>query len=383
MKLAEAFGSPESRVFKLVLVVDLNNSTKMKEENSEAEWLTTYGWFFDEVSAIVEEFGGKLVKYLGDGLMAVFEEDNGADAINAGIRVQEAIADGTEQKRIKCTCSVAVSYGEMVEYETTPGTKDYIGQVVDRAFRLCGAANSKAVFVDAETVSAALMPKVSSRLGKAMSPKRKAQDYSGPEEYINLKGFATRVAYHEILWNSVRYAVSADFVTKQSADRVGVVGSHQGPAGAEGPRAQSQENPWVRGVVSWQEGRDFGFVRTDEEEFYVNSTYMLRDDCVAKDGDTVYFQPLASLAPGKNRRANHVIVLGQTLEGELGKVFAEKGFGFVVVKGHMEGSWVQLFVYLADSAETFAVGQRITFKLGENRQGPTGREPRTVVPGAA
>lgn len=92
--LEDTFRDPKSRTTKTIVAVDLTNSTSMKKEQPEANWLTTYAWFFDMLRETIDQQGnGKIVKYLGDGAMAVFGEDNAVDAINWAIKVQEAIAE--------------------------------------------------------------------------------------------------------------------------------------------------------------------------------------------------------------------------------------------------------------------------------------------------
>src|SRR5438552_3820745 len=66
-RLADTFRSPESRVTKTIVVVDLTNSTSMKEQQPEAAWLTTYGWFFDMLGTTMPKGKGHIIKYLGDG----------------------------------------------------------------------------------------------------------------------------------------------------------------------------------------------------------------------------------------------------------------------------------------------------------------------------
>ena len=47
-KLKDTFDSQDSRSAKTIFVVDITNSTELKLEQSEANWLTTYGlWGWD------------------------------------------------------------------------------------------------------------------------------------------------------------------------------------------------------------------------------------------------------------------------------------------------------------------------------------------------
>ena len=141
------------RVVKVIVAVDLTNSTAMKERVPETAWLATYDWFFTLLGELATKLKGKIVKYMGDGVMAVFDQDAAAEAINWAIRVQEDILEAQEAMRVDCNCAIGISCGEVVEFATPEGAMDYIGTIADKAFRLCSAAMARAIFVDTDTAA--------------------------------------------------------------------------------------------------------------------------------------------------------------------------------------------------------------------------------------
>jgi len=353
-----------------VVAIDLTNSTSMKAEHSEASWLNTYGWFFDQMKNSISDYNGKIVKYLGDGAMAVFSEDHAADAINWAIKVQETFADAQAGNTIdkNCDCSIGISTGIVVEFDVvdgSAGSKDYIGTVVDKAFRLCSAANSKAIFIDKDTSDAAAMTRVFSRLGANTSPKRKVADYLGREEAVSAKGFAQPISYHEIFWGERRYSVSAPFVTTIS----------QLPETSTATAVQSAPTPsqgWMRGFVQTINER-FGFIRSGQEDFWFNSSFLFMKELPVKWNETVWFLP-AEPFPGKQkRRAVDVIAMGATLNGKIEKL-SPQGFGFVLSKTS-NGTPKQIFVFFGD-VSSWQVGDDIVFTIGENRKGLIGLAPK-------
>lgn len=74
-----------ARVRKVFLVADINNSTKMKQVESEQSWVPKTVKFYELVAEHVAEAGGKIVKFVGDGALAVFEQDDATNCINAAI----------------------------------------------------------------------------------------------------------------------------------------------------------------------------------------------------------------------------------------------------------------------------------------------------------
>ncbi len=374
--LGEVFKLPQSRVAKTIVAIDLTNSTRMKAQRPEADWLTTYSWFFDLLSRTIREAGkGQVVKYLGDGAMIVFGEDEAADAINWTIKVQEGILDA-QKGMVDCECSIGIGSGKMVEFQTPEGWTDYIGTVVDRAFRLCSAANSKAIFVDTVTVSAAAMTKVVSRYGCSTDPPRESSDYLGSEQTVAAKGFAQPIRYHEILWSNIGYSVSKDFVSDLSTKQPNPPAYRPTP---ETPReAMRLETDWVRGTVTTFNGT-YGFIRTaSEEDFYFNTEYLFQRTEV-KVGGVTYFQVADALANSKNRRATNVVILGSVLAGKLQRSVSPKGFGFVLCP-NQAGEGRQIFVYFG-TPDPWQTGMEVEFKVTENQKGLSGQDPKPGVSG--
>jgi class 3 adenylate cyclase len=374
--LAQVFQDQQSRVVKVIVAVDLTNSTSMKAQQAEASWLNTYAWFYDQLRTTINKVnGGKIVKYLGDGGMAVFSEDNAADAINWAIIIQETFADAQAANTIDRSfhCSIGIACGGVIEFDvyldTTEVTKDYIGTVVDKAFRLCSAANAKAIFVDTDTSDAAAMNRVVSRLGANTSPKRKVPDYLGREESISaLKGFSHPVNYHEIFWGEARYGVSPPFISKLSTEQI----EETQPSLPPPPKPPTTTQGWMLGYVH-NKNDTFGFIRAGQEDFYFNATSLFRRDLPVEWNAPVWFIPADPLPNAKSRRALDVVGIGAVLDGKIEKV-SPQGFGFALCpnsSGHLK----QLFIYFGD-VSGWSPGMEIEFTIGENKKGPVGLDPK-------
>jgi class 3 adenylate cyclase len=378
--LENAFRLPESRVEKAIVVIDINNSTAMKESNSEAFWLSTFGWFFDLLGKTMLAHNGKgqIVKYLGDGLMAVFDSSYVADAVNWAIQVQEAIIDANVNRTISCTCSIGISYGRVVEFDSEEGRKDYIGSGVDRAFRLCSAANAKAIFVDTHTCDAAQLNNVSSRVGAVCDPPRTVDGYKGEQQKVSLKGFAHVVDYYEIRWASDVFGVSKSFVTDASQPelRAPEVKADERTSIVQPVRSASE---WVRGSVTKYTGQ-FGFIRSrSDQDFYFSSEYLFMPVQNINLGDVAYFIPAEPLKNAPNSRAYHVVILGMKLKGHLIRPVSDQGFGFVLCKTHL-GEVRQIFVFFGSNK--YPAGTVVEFQTSENKRGLSGANPEMLEPAA-
>ena len=205
MKLQETFSSPESRVPRAVMFIDLANSTEMKESHTEATWLTTLGWFYDLIATKVgSEYGGNIIKYTGDGAMIIFDTDHVAEAINAAIALQEAIREARHNHEVDCYATIGIATGRTVRFRHFQGQEDYVDAVVDLAARLCSAASSQAILVDTDTITHANMGKVVSQIGRLSSPPRSAQQYAGDAHTFEAKGFKNLVKYNQIFGQITR-----------------------------------------------------------------------------------------------------------------------------------------------------------------------------------
>lgn len=406
MGLTDTFNRPESKATKVLVMVRLKDAMAMKRDRPEATWVTTFGWFYDEVSAVTKRNGGRVVKYLADGVMMVFDQDNASDAINSAIQIQEAMASGNDSNRINGSCSIGIACGDVYEFQMEHGINDfdYIGRFVDQASLLAEAANADAIFADADTTAAARMTAVKSKLGEARAPKQKSAEYQGPQEKISLSDGMPPVAYHEILWSDRRYGVSPPFVTKQTnrtlqrptpaLDTISSFENRSSPRGAgfaerrpgsprvfltpdeERPtrpvdrRPEPQGSEWHRGHVTWK--GNFGFIRSANEEFYTNPEYFLSRDFHVKDQDCAYFHPLPALPNSQKRRAADTLILGNELTGQMTTVGPR--FGFAEVDSG-DRRRTRLFI-LFNGDEGLAVGDVVRFTLGENDQGPIGINPK-------
>src|SRR5438309_839388 len=113
MTLSDALESPAARVTRVALVAQVADAAALRSREPEAVWLSTYAWFLDTLGENVDH-EGTFVKCWGDGALYVFEPQQAADAINAAILIQEAIAAGQFARKVACSASVGLAAGELV-----------------------------------------------------------------------------------------------------------------------------------------------------------------------------------------------------------------------------------------------------------------------------
>jgi len=184
---------PPQEVRKTVTVVfsDLKGSTNLGERlDSEAlrEVMTRY---FEEIRGALEEHGGRVEKYIGDAVMAVFglpriREDDALRAVRAAAEMKRRLAvlnDELETRwGVRLANRTGVNTGEVVAGDPTADQRLVVGDTVNVAARLEQAAPENEVLVGEPTYRLV----------------RNSVDVE-PVEPLELKGKAERVPAYRLL----------------------------------------------------------------------------------------------------------------------------------------------------------------------------------------
>ncbi len=150
----------ERRKTVTVFFSDLKGSTNLGEaldSESLREVMTRY---FDEMRAILEHHGGRVEKYIGDAIMAVFglprvHEDDALRAVRAALATKEALAALNEELQqrwgVQLQNRTGVNTGEVVAGDPTQGQRLVTGDVVNVAARLEQAAPTLEILIGEPT----------------------------------------------------------------------------------------------------------------------------------------------------------------------------------------------------------------------------------------
>src|SRR5688572_4833958 len=355
MPLSDALESAASRVERVVLVAQVADAFALKTREPEATWLSAYAWFLDTLAEIVDD-PKAFVRHCGDGALYVFDRERAAEALNAAIVLQEAVAAGSVTRKVSCNAVVGLGFGEVVSFETPAGTVDYAGVPVDRALALATITTAKGILADGALMAVAPLGRVRSRIGETRQPPRTPEEYAGPPQRATLPGITVPVEFQEIYW---------DLPTTQPRFRLASQLSPVAGAGEEGAATDERLTGTVR---RWDKKKGQGFIISrDGEFFYVDRRYTAGPPEL-NPGAKVYFVPRAPLIEGKNRVAACVLALGQSMQGKVVRV-GKKGFGFVEV-GDTCGNTQRLFMFLGENRDGIGGGDSVGFVVGENDRGP-------------
>ncbi len=166
----------------------------------DADADTWFDLLFERIEAAVTNADGVVVKWLGDGAMAVFS--SAGDALDAAVAMQQGAHIHNQRSKIeRVHLRVGVSIGDI-----SPGRDDWNGMPVVEAARLCVAA-------DRDEILAADVVRLlaGSRCGHITSP-------AGSYE---LKGFDEPVDVVRVEWSPTPYTAISELPSSLSAARHG------------------------------------------------------------------------------------------------------------------------------------------------------------------
>jgi cold shock CspA family protein len=347
MHLQEAAHQDAARRKDSVLVIDVEDSTPKMASEVEASWAYQIGWLYDNAAQHLKEaglFDIALHKYLGDGIMICVPEEHATELVNLAIAVLEDIwQNGPDRKtgnvgKINFNCSMAIVTGSAIHYRTPDDREDCTSLDIATAWRLCGAATPKALFIDRNTQLNVIGGKIHSVQGQAS--RRTPDEYFGELLEVPLKGVPTPLPVFEILWQNQRYGLRAEKAAPRADQQHA---ARPRPSEIHAVRPQR-----LAGTVKiWRPDAGFGFIALpDGEDHYFNEHLLAYPEDV-KDvaaGQAVAFLSLPPSVEGQQRRAG-MVLFDQT--EALGTVSAaptpEHNYGWITVtndQGLKHGVWV-------------------------------------------
>lgn len=127
-----------------ILFTDIEGSTAMNERLGDARWLEVLRRHNAILCACIEELGGRVVKFRGDGYMAVF--DDAQSAIDCAVRAQrELLVWGIAAPEERVHVRMGIHSGDVIAE-----SDDFVGRNVTVAARLAERARGGEVLVTAE-----------------------------------------------------------------------------------------------------------------------------------------------------------------------------------------------------------------------------------------
>jgi class 3 adenylate cyclase len=163
-----------------ILFADVVGSTQLYDKFGDTKASETVAACLDVMKDATQKFNGKVIKTIGDEIMATFPTVD--EAMSAAILMQTRIsADNKQKDRIAVSIRIGCHFGPVVQEQN-----DIFGAAVHTANRMTSQAKSRQIVISGETV-------------KKMSEKFKEQ--SRQIDVATVRGKIDEVALYELLWN--------------------------------------------------------------------------------------------------------------------------------------------------------------------------------------
>jgi adenylate cyclase len=159
---------PESTLS--VLFADVSGSTRLYEKLGDTAALQAVDRCLKRMERAVTTYRGRIVKTIGDEVMAVFEQVD--DAFQASTEMQQSVSDLPLVSGVKLAIRVGFQHGSVIEE-----AGDVFGDCVNTAARLAGLAKPGQVLIGSQTQRAlSRLLQMSTRDLGRMSVKGKADE---------------------------------------------------------------------------------------------------------------------------------------------------------------------------------------------------------------
>jgi class 3 adenylate cyclase len=135
-----------------VMFCDLAGSTSLAAKLDAEDWRNLLGAYLDEASAAVTDFGGHVLKKLGDGLMALFgypkaQESDAERAVRVALAIQRALGELNERNAASGAPELAARIGLDSGLVVVDATGGVFGEAPSVAARVQAAADPGTVVV--------------------------------------------------------------------------------------------------------------------------------------------------------------------------------------------------------------------------------------------
>jgi class 3 adenylate cyclase/tetratricopeptide (TPR) repeat protein len=152
----------EERKVVTVLFADLVDSTARADRRDPEDVRATLIPFYERMRAVLERFGGRVEKFIGDAVMALFgapvaHEDDPERGVRAAFAIRDALGQLNEQRGLDWSMRVSVATGEaVIDLQARPedGQGMAAGDIMNTGFRLAEAAPINGILVDESTYHA-------------------------------------------------------------------------------------------------------------------------------------------------------------------------------------------------------------------------------------
>ena len=140
----EGYHHPADTDTVTVMFTDIAGSSSIASAVGDRTWADAIGRHLHELSQVIEQNGGRIVKTLGDGTMSIFS--SAQNTLTAAMSIQRLTSLETDIPVLEVR--IGMHTGDVVE-----ANGDFFGTVVNKAARIAASANPRQILVSDATRS--------------------------------------------------------------------------------------------------------------------------------------------------------------------------------------------------------------------------------------
>jgi class 3 adenylate cyclase len=117
----------------VLLLADLAGYTRAAERAEAVELATFLDRYYHRCDEVIRRHGGRIVKFMGDGCLAVFDGEQGAEAVECALDLERAELAQADRWGLRLGANIHVA--TVAEGEIGPGRRyDVVGAGVNHTF---------------------------------------------------------------------------------------------------------------------------------------------------------------------------------------------------------------------------------------------------------
>ncbi len=123
----------------VIAVVDLTGYAAAFRTHSDADMARFLDWYYGIAETVITGAGGRIIKFIGDSILAVFDPERASQAVAAAVTMETQVLKLATGHHIPVTLGANLHLGPVVEAEFGEGSSrrpDVVGRAVNQTFLL-------------------------------------------------------------------------------------------------------------------------------------------------------------------------------------------------------------------------------------------------------
>ena len=101
----------------IILVADLSGYAKSFEKRSDSEMAHFLDRYYASAEGIISSSGGKVIKFMGDSVLAIFPAEMATEAVVAAVSLEAVVERSSSEENLRFSLGANLHFGPAVQCE--------------------------------------------------------------------------------------------------------------------------------------------------------------------------------------------------------------------------------------------------------------------------